>query len=95
LHIVHAGEKWTGFWHPVLQIQLPKFPPVGARTGPDGTIVVRSFGMYTAFKKAMQGPTDSSNWLVQGRVMVGDYPTGQARLKDKRVGIVRGCSSWV
>jgi hypothetical protein len=78
-------KEGRGIWHPVLDIAVPRLSLVGAHGTPDGGVAITSFGVYSAFKDKMAGPTDNSNWLVHGRILCGAYPEGQARVKTKRV----------
>jgi hypothetical protein len=78
-------REGRGVWHPVLDIAVPRLPLVGAHGTNDGGVAITSFGVYSAFKEKMAGPTDKSNWIVNGRILCGAYPEGQARLKTKRI----------
>ena len=70
-------------WHPSMQCSLPPLPnlfyPKTAEErlhNPDKKRL-----LLHAFKAHCEGPSDSSCWVVPGRIAMGGYPLGRARAK--------------
>lgn len=68
-------------WHPAQGVALPALWPLGVAPGRGGKAgEVHDFEALHRFRDACAGPTDSSNWLVPQRLLVGPLPEGPARV---------------
>jgi len=72
-------------WHPALGMELPELPKIWARRGADGALHIEIPTKFNSFKANMAGPTDTSNWVAPGLVLMGAYPEGQAKKVGKRL----------
>lgn len=50
-----------------------------------GALIIEDIVRFAQFKSVHRGPTDCSNWVIKGRLLVGAYPTGQAFRDNKKV----------
>ena len=75
-------------WHPSCEIKLPGLPDPGVKQMPDGRYRVINISRFNSFKKYQGGPTDFCSFLVRGvrtQIMFGAYPSGQSRIKAKKI----------
>lgn len=66
-------------WHPAMGIKLPALPRLWSKRGPTGRHIEDS-SKFHSLRVSMQGPTDASNWVVPGLLLMGPYPSGPAQL---------------
>eukprot|EP01041_Mallomonas_annulata_P002761 gene2761-5442_t len=65
-------------------ISLPDLIPIPASQGVGGSPVVPLDyrPKYNSYRKRMQGPTDSSCWIIPGLLLMGAAPFGKGRKKN-------------
>lgn len=66
-------------WHPAMGIKLPALPRLWSKRSPSGRYI-EDIAKYNSLRATMQGPTDASNWVVPGLVLMGPHPSGPAQL---------------
>ncbi|KAF0685143.1 Aste57867_22914 [Aphanomyces stellatus] len=70
-------------WHPAWGVRLLKLPRAYAHMKSDGGLAVEDITKYKQFRQNHSGPTAVSYWIIRERVLMGQYPRGQA-FPDKR-----------
>ena len=72
-------------WHPAVGFAgLPPLPRMWSHRDEFGRIEVEHPTKFNSFRAAMAGPSDTSNWMVPGHILVGAYPEGKAKRKGRQ-----------
>lgn len=69
-------------WHPAIGIKLPRLPNLWSKPRAHRRFIENT-AKYNSMRTAMQGPTDNSNWVVPGMLLIGPHPSGPARTTGK------------
>jgi hypothetical protein len=80
-------------WHPALGFKFPKLPDLHCRALKDGNVHVDDWVKFNQFKSYICGPTDDSNWVIKGKLLMGKYPQGKALAAEKRNTLLSDCVS--